>query len=97
MPQKQIAYLITTPLDADAVGHKVHEGIGTFTLPITVDEAYFDASGDKRGLFITTIAIHLASAIKDTEVPSHLWILRPSLECQRELNLPEAIKMGLPL
>lgn len=47
--------------------------VGEFVLPVTIPAHILHTSADKSGIIKSTIAQHLASAIKDTEVPSHLW------------------------
>lgn len=71
------------------------ESIGQFELPVTINQGHFMESGDKLGLAKATIAHHLASAVKDTEVPIHHWRCKVIPEVAREFNIPATFTFGL--
>lgn len=69
--------------------------VGSFELEVTVETAFLMQAEDKRGYIIKTIGLHLASAIQETQVPSHLWVLSMAPRiCKMIPSLPLLIVFG---
>ena len=69
--------------------------VGVFEVEVTIDTAILLASGDKRGIIVKTIALHLANAIESTTVPSHLWYLEVDPAITKQLpSLGAVIPFG---
>lgn len=69
--------------------------IGQFHLEVEVPTPQLIAATDKRGFIIKTIAAHLASAITDTEVPSHLWVFETDPRITRMIpSIPKLLPFG---
>ena len=83
--------LTTTPLE-DHTAERT--SIGQFVLTVEVEDKVFLSTGDKRGFVNKTIGFHLASAIKDTEVPAQYWGFMASSTLMKEFNFPRKINFG---
>lgn len=88
-----IGTLITRPMQDH---HKEGLPIGTFDLEVSVPSVESIGESHSPKAFITTaIAMHLASAVTDTEVPKEYWGFQPNEKLQREFNWPELMAMGV--
>ncbi len=85
-----IGHLFTKYLE----NHEAKE-TGSFELAVELPDYIFNTSGDKFGLWKRTVAQHLASAIKDTEVPKEYWYLRVPITFQTAFNLPEVLPLEI--
>lgn len=88
-----IGTLITRPMQDHHVADKP---IGTFDLEVHVPSLEsIGQSGDPKAFVSSAIAMHLASAVTDTEVPKEYWGFQPNEKLQREFNWPELLAMGV--
>ncbi len=60
---------------------------GQFEIEVYVPVAEIDASGSPLPFVMREIAIHLAKAMKETNVPREHWWFYPTQETQRRFNM----------
>lgn len=74
--------------------HDIKQG-GYFDLPVTIDEATMQRTGDPKSYAHTIIAAHLSSAIRDTGVPQEYWTFEFEARPRRKYNFPELLNFGV--
>lgn len=90
MPKRHLADLFTQPLqDHELDAYQ----IGQFELRVECEDAIFLSAHDKFAFWKRSVAIHLASAMADTQVPQEYWHCKPTLEMQKAFNLPPQMQM----
>lgn len=64
---------------------------GFFEVEVSLDESFLQKSGDVKAYAYKTIGMHLATAIKSTEIPVEYWTFEFSERAARRYGFPETV------
>jgi len=87
-----IATLSTRPIHGQHAG-EIGTEIGQYALSVSVDKRVFLGALNKRQFIAQTIAMNLASAIRDTEIPANMWVCQFPEPIAREFSFPATLNM----
>jgi hypothetical protein len=90
--RRKIGVLISRPVQDHESETKE---IGQFTLDVIVSNKMFLASGDKKGFAKSAIAMHLASALHDLQMPAEYFAFIPEVDIAKAFGWPDIMPMGV--